>query len=142
MVAFFPTATHSHRLQCFWCDKCNKFRTNKTTHKCARQDPSKTPRPRVACPICMKSLDRYALLEHIKRKHPENDVEMYRAHAKPGKTPEEKARNRQEHLAKIKQVKRDVHILKRKVSFFMYLYTIDYYLSIQIPFDVMCSFIS
>ena len=126
------TATKSHKQQCYWCDTCDSFRTNKATHKCPGlkpEDPDKKKREKVACPVCNKRVDRYALLPHIRNVHKDVDPDMYRSKAKPGSTPEEKKANRESFLDKV----REVIVNSTNVGFFLYESVRQYEIDIQLP---------
>ena len=106
------SATISHRRQCYWCEGCDTFRTNKTDHNkhCpALKSPEEGKRklPVIACPECKKKICRYALLTHISNLHKDVDPDKYRSRAKTGYTQAEKDRNRRKFLKKLKEVMRN-----------------------------------
>ena len=80
-------------------------------HRCKEVDPSKKRTAEVACPICLKRLKRHYLLAHIKRGHPDEDLDKFRVKAKPGATKDEKKRHRQELERKIKKTGIDRHYI-------------------------------
>ena len=103
-----------HKYKCFFCTKCQKFATQEKRHVRVCKGPGPPEAKKEKCPVpdCDEMLHPLSRIRHIKRKHPDVDVDFYRLKAAHSSSQEEKMAN----IAKMRAVKQVLSNIFHNIS--------------------------